>query len=174
MVKRRNGREWALQMLCQLDLNPEFQNEIPEEALHAFWKLVKGEESRALEEQEYGIIPLLTSDEKYDIRALPRIRAFAEERIRGVWESVAEIDSTIEPYLENWSFYRLGTVERNAIRLAVWEMLNASDIPHPIIINEAVDITKYYSSTQSSRFVKGVLDRFSKSLLEKQSAPESK
>jgi N utilization substance protein B len=53
-------------------------------------------------------------------------------------------------------------------------MLNASDIPHPIIINEAVDITKYYSSTQSSRFVNGVLDRFSKSLLEKQSAPESK
>ena len=60
--------------------------------------------------------------------------------------------------------YRLGTVERSVLRLGAWELAFASDIPVPIAINEAVDLAKYFSGVQSSKFVNGVLDRYSKSL----------
>ena len=71
------------------------------------------------------------------------------------------LDAQIEPFLENWSLYRLGTIERNVLRLGAWELLN-SDIPSAIVINESVDLAKFFSSTKAGRFVNGVLDRFAK------------
>ena len=81
----------------------------------------------------------------------------------GVWTSRESLDSRIEPFLENWSLYRLGTIERNVLRLGAWELLN-SDIPTPIVMNESVDLAKFFSSTKAGRFVNGVLDRFAKSV----------
>ena len=75
-----------------------------------------------------------------------------------------ELDVALEPFLEHWPMYRLGTVERNVLRLAAWELTHCPDIPAPIIINEAVDLAKFFSETQSGKFVNGVLDRFAKSL----------
>ena len=74
------------------------------------------------------------------------------------------LDSRIEPRLKNWSLYRLGTVERNVLRLGAWELSRCPEIPAPIAINEAVDLAKFFSETQSGKFVNGVLDRFAKSV----------
>ena len=93
-------------------------------------------------------------------------RAFAEERIRGVVQERDALDVRIEPRLKNWSLYRLGTVERNVLRLGVWELENCPEIPQPIVINEYVDLAKFFSETKSGRFVNGVLDRYAKSLRE--------
>ena len=60
--------------------------------------------------------------------------------------------------------YRLGTVERNVLRLGAWELSRCPEIPAPIAINEAVDLAKFFSETQSGKFVNGVLDRFAKSV----------
>ena len=60
--------------------------------------------------------------------------------------------------------YRLGTVERSVLRLGVWELTTCSDIPAPILVNEAIDLAKFFSETKSGRFVNGVLDKFAKDL----------
>jgi transcription antitermination factor NusB len=162
MVTRRQGREWALQMLCQLDMNPP--KFLEEDNFLDFWSMIAEEESRAISEGEIGVQPLLTASDKGSLKRIPVIREFSEERVKGVWNSIKEIDEAIAPFLSNWSLYRLGMIERNAIRLGVWEMLNCENLANAIIINEAVDITKFFSNTSSGRFVNGVLDNFAKSL----------
>ena len=92
------------------------------------------------------------------------MKKFAEERIIGVLGKLDMLDSALDPFLDNWPMYRLGTVERNVLRLCAWELSYASDIPAPIVINEAVDIAKFFSGSQSGKFVNGVLDKYSKSL----------
>ena len=168
MVTRRQGREWALQMLCQLDMNPP--KFLEEDMFLNFWNMIAEEESRAISEGDIGVQPMLTASDKGTLKRIPVICEFSEERIKGVWSSLKEIDEAVAPFLSNWSLYRLGVIERNAIRLGVWEMLNCENIANAIIINEAVDITKFFSNTSSGRFVNGVLDGFAKSLPPKKDA----
>ena len=156
---RRNGREWALQMLCSLDLNPE---DLSNDVLAEHWRLLEEEERIALEERAVGSHKILL-DTSASVRArLEEMRAFAEERVKGVWSSRKQLDETLEKYLENWSMYRLGTIERNVLRLGAWEILNCPAIPAPIIVNEAVDLAKFFSVRASGRFVNGVLDKLAK------------
>jgi N utilization substance protein B len=100
-------------------------------------------------------------------RSLDSMKEFAEQRIKGVLGGVAELDAALEPFLKNWEFYRLGTVERNVLRLGAWELANCPDVPAPIVINEAVDLAKFFSESQSGKFVNGVLDSYAKKLAEK-------
>ena len=92
-------------------------------------------------------------------RASPVVRAFAEELIAGVRGHLASIDRTISACLENFSFDRLSTVDRNILRVAVFELLHIPDVPAPVIINEAIEIAKRFGEADSARFVNGVLDR---------------
>jgi N utilization substance protein B len=80
-----------------------------------------------------------------------------------------ELDAALEPFLDHWQMYRLGTVDRNVLRLGAWELTYDSELPAPIAINEAVDLAKFFSDSQSGRFVNGVLDKYSKSLQSKKS-----
>lgn len=164
MVSRRQAREWAVMMLCECDLNPPDSFEA---ALSAFWEMQADVERDSVESGEYGVKEAFTVKGKKHAASLIDMKEFAEKRIKGVIDNLDRIDSSLEPYLDNWSMYRLGTVERNVLRLGAWELLYACDIPSPIAINEAVDIAKFFSGTQSGKFVNGVLDRYSKSLAEK-------
>ena len=92
-----------------------------------------------------------------------RLRRFAEERVRGVLGSLPEIDETLSGLLDNWALDRLGTVERVVLRLGVWEMKN-TDVPRPVVINEAIDLVNWFSSPKSRTLVNGVLDRYGKTL----------
>jgi N utilization substance protein B len=88
-----------------------------------------------------------------------RSRSFAEELIRGVLANRPQLDALMQSYAEHWETKRMNTVDRNVIRLALYEMLFRPDIPPVVSINEAVDIAKSYSSLESGRFVNGILDR---------------
>jgi len=84
---------------------------------------------------------------------------FAEELIHGVLANLEQIDALIKSYTEHWEIKRMNAVDRNTIRLAIYEMLFRPDIPPVVSINEAVDIAKSYSSLESGKFVNGILDR---------------
>ena len=91
-------------------------------------------------------------------------RAFAESLVVGVRGHLAEIDAKIKEYAHNWDIKRMGVVERNVMRMALYEMLYCDDVPPVVSINEAVDITKYFGNAESGKFVNGILDRARKDL----------
>jgi transcription antitermination protein NusB len=87
------------------------------------------------------------------------VRSFAEPLIRGTLEHRAELDELIQKYVKNWGLHRIAAVDRNILRLALYEMLHRPDIPPVVSINEAVDIAKRFSTEDSGKFVNGVLDK---------------
>ena len=160
MVTRRQGREWALQMLVQFDLNPPTALD---EAIGAFWEyLTQLEIDAAVDRPKMKLV--LTTTDPAQQAALLEVREFAEVRVRGVWAERDALDARIEGFLRNWALYRLGTVERAALRLCAWELLHCPDIPAPILVNEAIDLAKFFSETRSGKFVNGVLDKLAKSI----------
>ena len=92
------------------------------------------------------------------------VREYAERLIKGILTFREEIDARITSVLQNFSFERLGTVDRNILRLAVYELLHETDVPRPVVINEAIEIAKTFGDTQTRMFVNGVLDRIAKAL----------
>ena len=161
MATRRQAREWALQILVQFDLNPPLDVDA---GIEMFWEQQRQLEIDDLDDDTLRVVPLFTSQEPREQASLAEMKAFAEDRVRGTWAARDELDAKLEPYLKNWSMYRLGTVERSVLRLGVWELTTCSDIPAPILVNEAIDIAKFFSETKSGRFVNGVLDKFAKDL----------
>jgi len=93
-----------------------------------------------------------------------KTRAFVLELVRGVLANRPRVDEVIEKCAQNWNLPRMATVDRNVIRLAVYEMLCRTDIPHAVSINEAVAIAKNMGDVGSGRFVNGVLDRVHRDL----------
>lgn len=85
--------------------------------------------------------------------------AFAEELIHGVIEKHQEIDGYIRGLAHNWDFERIARIDLAILRLAIFEMLFRKDIPPIVSINEAIDLSKNYSSADAKRFVNGILDR---------------
>lgn len=141
---RRQAREWAIQMLTAADLNP------PED-IDGFIDEAWGQIGSIGEEDGAVSVPK------------GKLRAFAEERVRGVWADREALDALIVPLLDHWDFDRLGTVERAVLRLGVWE-LKSTDVPRAVVINEAIDLTNWFASPKSRTLVNGVLDRYAKSL----------
>ena len=162
MVTRRQGREWAVQMLVQFDLN---QPESLDAAIEAFWDQQIQLEAEMLADGE-GRVPriVFSTPDPGEKEALSETRAFTEARVRGVCADREMLDARIGEHLRNWSLYRLGTVERNVLRLGAWELIHCADIPAPILVNEAIDLAKFFSETKSGKFVNGVLDNLAKSL----------
>jgi N utilization substance protein B len=87
------------------------------------------------------------------------VRVFAEPLIRGTLEHIPELDEKIKHYAKNWELHRMAVVDRNILRLAIYEMLHRDDIPPVVSINEAVDIAKRFSTDESGGFVNGILDK---------------
>jgi transcription antitermination protein NusB len=134
MSKRREGREAAIQFLFQSDLNSTPTGELA--AL--FWKLRAEEKSSAPSE---------------------KVRAFAEELLAGVATHRAEIDERITACLVNFELSRLAAVDRNVLRVAIYELLYNVEVAPVIIINEAIEIAKKFGTEKSGGFINGVLDR---------------
>lgn len=87
------------------------------------------------------------------------IRDFAVPLVAGVLQHRGETDERISRYAENYELGRLAVVDRNILRLAIYEMLHRHDIPPVVSINEAIEIAKRFGTEESSRFVNGILDR---------------
>ncbi len=93
------------------------------------------------------------------------MRQFAEPLIRGALEHRDAIDEHIKKHAKNWEFHRIAAVDRNIMRLAIYEMLFREDIPPIVSINEAVDIAKKFSTQDSGKFVNGILDKVRSELM---------
>ncbi len=159
MGKRREARERAVQFLFQFDLN------VPEnldEALGQFWEsqraaVIALDKGRATWGQPTELPPPSTEE--------LATRVFADRIIRGVLEHRDEMDTEIQKYCQNWELHRIAAVDRNVLRMAIYEMRYREDIPPVVSINEAVDIAKKYSTEESGKFVNGILDRIRKEVL---------
>ncbi|MCP2519579.1 transcription antitermination factor NusB [Candidatus Aminicenantes bacterium AC-708-M15] len=97
-------------------------------------------------------------------KANARTREYANWLVRGVISSKEKIDNIIEECSENWRLSRMATVDRNILRIATFELLSEQDIPHPVIINEAIEIAKKYGTEESGQFVNGILDTIRKKI----------
>ena len=96
-------------------------------------------------------------------KAAETTRAFANRLFEGAAREVSALDEMIIKHAENWRFERLAAIDRAILRLAIYE-LRATDTPPKVILNEAVDLAKKFSSEDSGAFVNGILDAFRKSL----------
>jgi len=159
MGKRREARERAVQFLFQHDLNPP---ENLDRALGQFWESQRAaaiaEEKGAARWGQETELPPPTPDEA-------AVRLFAEPLIRGTLEHRDELDTHITKRAKNWELHRIAAVDRNILRLAIYEMLYREDIPPVVSINEAVDIAKKFSTEDSGKFVNGILDKVKSELL---------
>lgn len=131
-MKRRKAREYALQILFQVDFT---EKKIDSKDLEEFWS---------------------------DKRESRNVKEFTEELVKGTLNRLNEIDTMIERVTENWLLKRMAVVDRNILRFAAYEILYRKDIPTAVTINEAIEIAKKFSSTEAAPFINGVLDRLAK------------
>lgn len=97
----------------------------------------------------------------------PEVRGFAEDLFRAAVERREQIDELIVEHSRHWRLERMAAVDRNLLRMAVGEMLAFKGTPFPIVINEALEISRRYSATESVNFLNGVLDSIARSLIGK-------
>ena len=131
MPSRHKSRERALQILFQIDI----RNQPPEEAFAAFLGSLYSE----------------------DGEEAPPLDPFMEQLVKGTTAGVAEIDARIAGHSEHWRLERMPVVDRNILRLAVWEMTNAGT-PPAVVIDEALELARRFSGEDAVAFINGVLD----------------
>jgi N utilization substance protein B len=131
---RRKSRELVLQMLFQADMGRQGA----EDVRRTFWA----------ERNEVG----------------DDVRGFADDLFRTATDRTADIDALIEGHAEHWRMERMAAVDRNILRAAVAEFLGYPKTPRAVVINEAIEIARKFSSPESVQFINGVLDSVGKDL----------
>ena len=133
MGARRLGRERALQALYQLEQDPKIEEK---GALDAAWTAHDDEGPRD-----------------------PAADEFAKELIAGVKLNQTAIDALIEEHSHNWRLDRMQRIDRNVLRIGVYELQHLTDVPRKVTINEAVELAKNFGNEASSAFINGLLDK---------------
>jgi N utilization substance protein B len=88
-----------------------------------------------------------------------KVRPFFLQLVNGVLAAQPQIDTLIERYSKNWKVQRMSCVDRNVLRVAIFEMLFCTDIPPKVSINEAIDVAKKFGTEESGAFINGIVDR---------------
>jgi N utilization substance protein B len=142
---RRRAREIALQVLHVMDVSPELgaDTALARTFEHLVTERGLVEEDDAYARDDVG---------RYD-------RALVEELVRGVGARQAELDEHLSRLSRNWRVERMAVVERNIIRLALWELLHAPSVPINVVLNEAIELAKRFGTAEGAAFVNGMLDR---------------
>jgi transcription antitermination protein NusB len=143
---RRRSREIALQILHQMDVGGEPQADADGMIARYFAHLAP--ESAPVADDEHAGDPAARVD-----------RDLVNELVRGVSQYRAEIDAQLTELSRNWRLERMGIVERNVIRIALFELGHAPNVPTAVVINEAVELAKRYGTAEGVAFVNGLLDR---------------
>lgn len=131
MRKRTLAREYALQVLYQIDITHDGSNA----ALENFWQAHIDEE------------------------IAQELKDFTSQLVKGVADNLEAIDKKISHYAANWKLERMAAVDRNVLRMSCFELLFREDIPPKVSINEAVDLAKKYSGLEAGKFVNAILDK---------------
>ncbi len=134
MGSRRTARERALQALYSLEV--EGSTATGPEAVDSAW--AASTEEGPKDEQAH---------------------TFALELVAGVRKEMVEIDKLIETHSHNWRLERMSRIDRNVLRLGVYELKYRADIPRKVTINEAIELGKRFGNEESSAFINGLLDR---------------
>jgi len=92
----------------------------------------------------------------------PQMHQLARTWIQGAWATRRNLDETIQAVSAHWDLTRINLVDRGNLRLAVYQLLNCPDIPPKVVINEAVELAKLFSTRQAPAFVNGILDAIRK------------
>lgn len=100
-------------------------------------------------------------------------RSFAKARIDGVIETRSELDRAIQEVAQNWDISRMAVVDRNVLRIATFELLYCKDIPPKVAINEAIEIGKRFSTSNSGAFINGILDKIKSQRVDKTGGRET-
>jgi len=156
MGQRRRSREVALQVLYQLDMT----GVSPEEGISLYYDhFALNKEADPETGEEYTLPPPDGSLKPWSQETLRAARPFAELLVQGVCLHRDEIDGWIGSASENWRLDRMSVVDRNILRIAIYEMSYCEDIPPKVSINEAIDLAKRFSGQDSGPFINGVLDQ---------------
>lgn len=131
MSSRHRARERALQILFQWDARKEPIGD----AIAAFYDTLYSEQSETR----------------------PQHDEFVDRLVKGVSENITEIDRRLTQHAEHWRIERMPAVDRNVLRLAIYEMM-ATDTPPPVAIDEAIELARRFSGEESVQFINGVLD----------------
>ena len=131
MPSRHKAREHALQVLFSWDS----RKITPAESIEAFYGSLSSEEGEARTTRD----------------------AFLEKLVHGTVADITEIDGQITKHAEHWRIERMPAVDRNILRLAVYELLH-TDTPAPVLIDEAIELARRFAGNESAHFVNGVLD----------------
>lgn len=134
MGKRREGRMLVVQFFYQQEHAP---SKSIEDGLLVFWLMVD---------------------------CSVEARKFAEPVILGMSSRLRELDAVLNKYAQNWDTKRMAPVDKNILRLALYEMLHVPEVPPVVAINEAIELAKELSTDDSGKFVNGILDRVRKEL----------
>lgn len=136
MGTRRRARELALQFLYQYDLLKESSSDSEgvEELLSFFW-------------------------DRNEVSSEDDTKEFCCVLIRGSCLNLTYIDEIIGTYSEHWRLTRMATIDRNILRIAIYELLYLRNIPPPVTINEAVELGKRFGTEESGSFINGILDK---------------
>ncbi len=133
MGVRRKGREFALQMLFQVDMTGQGAAEV----CSLFWQ---------------------------ERQVLDAARRFADELFRGCLEVRGRLDAALSAVSAHWRLERMPVVDRNLLRLALYEMVFRDDTPRVAVIDEAIEISKKFGSESSGQFINALLDRLRKGI----------
>jgi transcription antitermination factor NusB len=124
----------------------------------------------AVEVTHADVEEVLTSSWAHALTAA-RTREFTGALLRGVIASRDEIDALIREWSANWSLERIGLVERNILRFAIYELLFMPEIPPNVTINEAIEVAKRYGAEDAPSFINGILDRIKNQVAPSVDAP---
>lgn len=156
--KRRMAREMALQMLYQHDLG----GSTPLQIFRVFDRTPFLTGNGADGGEEPSAKPTRPKREsaagERRRREVDEAFTYAQELVAGTVEHLDEVNRLIREQADNWRLERMPAVDRNILRLAVYELLFEEDIPKLVVVDEAIELAKKYSTDQSSRFVNGLLD----------------
>lgn len=146
MPSRRRSRQRALQILYLWDA----RRQPVEEATAAYFDTLYSEESRTK----------------------PQPDAFVDRLVTGAVEHMEALDRRITQHAAHWRIERMPSVDRNILRLAVYEMMH-TDTPAPVVIDEALELARRYSNKEAVQFVNGVLDAVHRDLVREQTSISS-
>lgn len=155
----------ALQVLCLLERQPDLS---VEQGLTLYFKNLVGGEV-----EETPTTPAKNVSTLDELEAYSDQKQFTEDLVHGVRAMLREIDALLTRCSRNWRLERMSWVDRNLLRLACYELHESRDTPARVVLNEAIEIARRYSTSESSGFVNGVLDRAMQELGKKSAEPQT-
>lgn len=151
MKSRHRAREIALQILYHYDLAVHSSGQKPPEG--------------------QGLV----ADLRYHFDHFgiaENLREFASQLVAGTLSQIPDLDRVLEKHASNWKVPRMSSVDRSLLRMAIYEMLHLPEVPHSVVIDEAVELAKQFGTEDTPSFINGVLDSV-KTQLQEQTTPSS-